>query len=64
MGLLEGTNLHGATLDRRRQWEEEWGTVNGVLGDQLIWSVASHILYLFYSLHLRRFEFHSIGDPG
>lgn len=39
MGLLEGSNLYGATLDRRRQWTEEWQTVKAVIGNGVTWSV-------------------------
>ncbi|KAI9447711.1 hypothetical protein H4582DRAFT_1895801 [Lactarius indigo] len=41
---LKGTNLYGATIDRRRAWEAEWeqcladvSTINGVWGEELTW---------------------------
>jgi hypothetical protein len=34
MTLLEGTNLHGATLDRRRQWEAEYEIVKSTITDE------------------------------
>jgi hypothetical protein len=34
MGLLEGTNLHGATQDRRKQWKGEYETVKKVIDDE------------------------------
>ena len=34
MTLLEGTNLHGATQDRRKQWEVEYETVKSVIKDE------------------------------
>lgn len=34
MTLLEGTNLSGATQDRRKQWEVEYETVKSVIKDE------------------------------
>jgi hypothetical protein len=38
LGLLEGTNLLGAVLDRRREWEEESVAIREVLKEyDLTW---------------------------
>ena len=44
LDALKGTNLYGATIDRRRVWEAEWeqcladvSTINAVLGKELTW---------------------------
>ncbi|KAH9071581.1 SET domain-containing protein [Lactarius deliciosus] len=44
LDVLKGTNLYGATIDRRRAWEAEWeqcladvSTVNAVWGKGLTW---------------------------
>jgi hypothetical protein len=40
MALLAGTNLHGATLDRQKQWREEYDVVRSVIDDDgMTWYV-------------------------
>jgi hypothetical protein len=48
LDALRGTNLHGATLDRRRAWEAEWercradvSAVSTEWGGALTWCVRS-----------------------
>ena len=47
LDALKGTNLHGATIDRRRDWEVEWegchadvSGVNEEWGRALTWYVS------------------------
>ncbi|KAI9638021.1 uncharacterized protein MKK02DRAFT_36002 [Dioszegia hungarica] len=38
LDLLRGTNLHGAVMDRKAEWKEEWAAMNAVLKkDGLTW---------------------------
>lgn len=36
LALLNGTNLLGATLDRRKEWESEWREVRDIFADAVI----------------------------
>lgn len=36
LALLNGTNLLGATLDRRKEWENEWREVRDIFADAII----------------------------
>lgn len=36
MTLLEGTNLHGATSDRRKQWQEEYEIMKKTIDEEEI----------------------------
>lgn len=36
LALLNGTNLLGATLDRRKEWETEWREVRDIFADAII----------------------------
>lgn len=36
---FQGSNLYGATLDRRREWEEEWQRCKAVVAaENALWS--------------------------
>lgn len=58
--LLEGSNLHGAIVDRQQQWQDEYEQCRGLIKDKLQDDEEAFSLYAFsYSLH-RLLNMHTV----